>query len=156
MEKKATPSAEASVDTKEDLPTPAGGDGFELASEDAAWLQDVGITVQDVPEIDVPPKADPATLEDLLQQSLDASTCIRCFGPDGTKMNDMPLPVHVMEHATSDRFIGIDLDDRLLIVYRYARPQHTMVKQDEMGALRIVELDIPVIAVPIASIQKEA
>jgi hypothetical protein len=152
----ATPPAEASVDAKDNLPTPAGGDGFALAAEDAAWLKEVGVTVQDVPEIDAPPEVDPATLEDLLQQSLDASTRIRCFGPDGTKTNDMPLPVHVIEHATSDRFIGIELDDRLLIVYRYARPQHTMVKQDETGALRIVELDTPVIAVPIASIQKEA
>lgn len=146
----------AHVDTNPEREMRSGGDGFSLATDDAAWLRDVGITVQDVPEIDAPPEVDPATLEDLLHQSLDASTRIRCFGPDGTITSDMPLPTHVIEHATSDRFIGIELDDRLLIVYRYARPQHTMVKQDETGALRIVELDTPVTAVPIASIQKEA
>jgi hypothetical protein len=155
------------ADVKHDAPNPhadttsaeavqPGGDGFSLATDDAAWLREVGISVHDVPEIDAPPEVDPATLEDLLQRSLDASTRIRCFGPDGTQTNDMPLPTHVIEHATSDRFVGIELDDRFLIVYRYARPQHTMVKQDETGALHIVRVDTPVTAVPIASIQKDA
>ena len=151
-----SPDAPNSSDDVPAETSPQSGDGFTLASEDAAWLKNVGISVQGVPEIDVSPDVEPTTLGDLLQKALDDATSVECFAANGSKVFDMPVPAYIIEHASSDRFMGIEMEDRLLIVYRYARPQHTMVKQDETGALCTVALNTPVTAVPIASIQREA
>lgn len=132
------------------------GDGFAFSRADTAWLRGMGISIDDVPHVEPAPGGTPSTIGDVMQRTLTDTVTIRCYDAEGARAFDMPLPAHVIEHATQNRFMAIDLPDSLLIVYRYARPQHSVVKQDADGGLRLLELDASITAVPVARIQRDA
>lgn len=141
---------------KDDLDL-AGGDGIAWTA-DAEWMRSIGIDLDDLPTIQPPEPAAPAptTLGDLLKAQLKQDPTVPCYDGQGRKTGTISLPERIINHAADDRFIAIRMEDRVVIAYRYARPQRLIVRQRPDGTMEKVELDQPVTAVPIAIIDTAA
>jgi hypothetical protein len=135
----------------------AGGDGIAWTA-DAEWMRSIGIDLDDLPTIQPPEPTAPAptTLGDLLKAQLKQDPAVPCYDGQGRKTGTISLSDRIINHAADDRFIAIRMEDRVVIAYRYARPQRLIVRQRPDGTMEKVELDQPVTAVPVAIIDTPA
>ncbi|HHP7239748.1 hypothetical protein [Longibacter sp.] len=148
-----TPEHHAPETDRDDLADDSpSGDGFCWADEDAEWMQSIGINIDDLPVVEphVPAPTQPSTLGDMLRETLRENATVPVYGGDGAQVETTELSQRVIDHATTDRFIAIEMSDTVVIAYRYARPQKTIVRQTPDGRMETVQLDRPVTAVPVA------
>jgi len=148
-----TPEQHAPETDRDDLADDSpSGDGFCWADEDAEWMQSIGIDIDDLPVVEphVPTPTRPSTLGDMLRETLRQNATVPVYGGDGGQVETTDLSQRIIDHATTDRFIAIEMSGKVVIAYRYARPQKTIVRQTRDGRMETVELDRPVTAVPVA------
>jgi tetratricopeptide (TPR) repeat protein len=121
-------------------------------------MRSIGIDLDDLPTIQPPEPTAPAptTLGDLLKAQLKQDPAVPCYDGHGRKTGTISLSDRIINHAADDRFIAIRMEDRVVIAYRYARPQRLIVRQRPDGTMEKVELDQPVTAVPVAIIDTPA
>jgi len=148
-----TPEQHAPETDRDDLADDSpSGDGFCWADEDAEWMQSIGIDIDDLPVVEphVPTPTRPSTLGDMLRETLRQNATVPVYGGDGGQVETTDLSQRIIDHATTDRFIAIEMSGKVVIAYRYARPQKTIVRQTRDGRMETVDLDRPVTAVPVA------
>ncbi|PEN13547.1 hypothetical protein CRI94_09555 [Longibacter salinarum] len=146
-------STDASETTKIDSRDFAShGDGVALSEEDAEWLTSIGIGLDDLPEVEprIPERETPRTLGQMLRRCMRTSPAVSVYSSSGEKTGTISVPERIIQHASSDRFIAISMSGRVVLAYRYARPQTQIIQQTPDGGLQAIELDEPVMAVPIA------
>jgi hypothetical protein len=148
-----TPEQHAPETDREDLADDSSsGDGVRWADADAEWMQSIGIDIDDLPIVEphVPTPTQPSTLGDMLRETLRENATVPVYGGDGAQVETTDLSQRIIDHATTDRFIAIEMSGKVVIAYRYARPQKTVVRQTRDGRMETVDLDRPVTAVPVA------